>query len=68
MKTTTPAITRLGILGAGTMGSGIAVGAALAGIETLLVDIEAGRLEAALAEAERLDARGVEKGRLAEAA
>ncbi|MEX2631089.1 MAG: 3-hydroxyacyl-CoA dehydrogenase NAD-binding domain-containing protein [Tistlia sp.] len=67
MKTTTPAITRLGILGAGTMGSGIAVGAALAGIETLLVDIEAGRLEAALAEAERFYARGVEKGRLAEA-
>ncbi len=61
------AITRLGILGAGTMGSGIAMGAALHGVEVLLVDIDGARLEAALAEAARFYARGVEKGRIAEA-
>lgn len=65
--TVTRPISRLGILGAGTMGSGIAMGAALAGVETLLVDIDRDRLAAALAEAERFYARGVEKGRLAEA-
>ncbi len=58
-------ITRLGILGAGTMGSGIAIGAALAGIETLLVDIDSARLTSALAEAERFYERGIEKGRIA---
>lgn len=57
-------VTRLGILGAGTMGGGIAVGAALAGVETLLVDIDARKLSAALADAERFYARGVEKGRI----
>lgn len=57
-------INRLGILGAGTMGSGIAMAAALSGVETLLVDIDPKRLETALAEAARFYARGVEKNRI----
>lgn len=65
--TDTRPIERLGILGAGTMGSGIAMGAALAGVDTLLVDVDAAKAAAALAEAERFYARGVEKGRIAAA-
>ena len=53
----------VGVLGAGTMGSGIAQLACLAGARTLLHDPDAGALERAL---ERIPAaleRGAEKGR-----
>ena len=41
------AIERLGVIGAGTMGAGIAQTALLAGISVTLVDVEAGQLAAA---------------------
>jgi len=57
-------IQTLGILGAGTMGSGIAIASAPAGIEVTLVDVDAAQLEKALAEAKKFYDRAVEKGRM----
>jgi 3-hydroxybutyryl-CoA dehydrogenase len=62
------AITRAAVLGAGTMGHGIAQALALAGIGTTLVDLDAAALERGLASARRnLDA-GVERKKVEPAA
>jgi 3-hydroxybutyryl-CoA dehydrogenase len=63
----TPAITTIGVIGAGQMGSGIAQVCARAGYAVALYDIAPGQLEAARqAIAARLG-RGVERGDLGEA-
>jgi 3-hydroxybutyryl-CoA dehydrogenase len=53
----------IGVLGAGTMGAGIAQLAALAGARTLLYDPDASALERGLAQIRRQLDRGVERGR-----
>jgi 3-hydroxybutyryl-CoA dehydrogenase len=54
----------IGVIGAGTMGSGIAQVAALAGVEVVLLDVEPSRVaQARAAVAERLD-RMAKKGKL----
>jgi len=60
-------IDKIGIIGAGQMGHGIAHVCALAGIETRLLDIDPARLEAALAKIEKNLDRQVSRGRIAEA-
>lgn len=59
------AIETLGILGAGTMGSGIAIASAPAGLDVVLVDSSDAQLEKALGEARKFYDRAVEKGRMA---
>ncbi len=54
------------VVGAGTMGAGIAQVAAQAGHRVLLYDAQAGAVERAVGNIERLLQRGVEKGRLTE--
>jgi len=58
-------ITRLGIVGAGTMGSGIAIASAARGVEVVLFDVSAEQLERAREKAARFFARAVEKKRMA---
>ena len=59
----------LGILGAGTMGTGIAIASAQAGCDVILVDSSDVQLDRALAKARQFYDRAVEKGRMeAEAA
>ena len=53
---------RLGVVGAGQMGGGIAHVAALAGYEVLLFDVAAARLEAALTAIDRNLRRQTDKG------
>lgn len=60
-------ITRIGIVGAGTMGAGIATATAQAGIEVMLIDARAGAADAAVEQAKTFYARGVEKNRLSQA-
>jgi 3-hydroxybutyryl-CoA dehydrogenase len=55
---------RVGILGAGTMGSGIAITVARAGHEVLVRDISQERVEGGLAQVKQFLDRSVEKGRL----
>ena len=57
-------IEKLGIIGAGQMGNGIAHVAAVAGYEVLLLDVDQGRLEAALETIEKNLARQVRRGLL----
>ncbi len=57
----------IGVCGAGTMGSGIAQLACLAGAQTLLHDPIPQALEHGLAQIKRHIERGVERGRIAEA-
>ncbi len=54
----------LGILGAGTMGSGIAIASAAAGMEVVLVDSNTEQVDKALDAAKRFYDRAVEKGRM----
>lgn len=54
----------LGILGAGTMGSGIAIASAAAGLDVVLVDSNADQVDKALSEAKRFYDRATEKGRM----
>ena len=61
-------ITRIGIVGAGTMGSGIAMASAQAGVDVVLVDARAGVANAVVGEARSFFARSVTKGRLAQSA
>ena len=62
-----PEIRRIGVIGAGQMGGGIAEVAALAGYEVRLLDIDQGKVDDALARIrDRLDRR-VGKGTLSEA-
>ena len=57
------------VVGGGTMGSQIALQAALSGrYQVTLVDADAGQLQRARAQNEKLVARGVEKGRIEEPA
>jgi 3-hydroxybutyryl-CoA dehydrogenase len=58
----------VGIVGAGTMGSGIATSLAQHGFSVRLVDARPGAAEAAVAQAGTFYARGVEKGRMDPAA
>ncbi|HEX2924545.1 MAG TPA: 3-hydroxybutyryl-CoA dehydrogenase [Chloroflexota bacterium] len=55
---------KIGVLGAGTMGAGIAQVAALAGYEVQLVDVAQGQLDRALATIHGNLTRSVEKGRI----
>ncbi len=57
-------ITSVGIIGAGTMGSGIATALAAHGCDVQLLDQEMARAAAAAAEARTFFARNVEKGRM----
>jgi 3-hydroxybutyryl-CoA dehydrogenase len=61
------AINRVGVIGAGQMGSGIAQVCAQAGLEVVMSDISEERLRAALATINGLLARQIAKGQLNEA-
>jgi 3-hydroxybutyryl-CoA dehydrogenase len=60
-------IRQITILGAGTMGRGIAYLSAVAGYETVLFDADAGALDAAKAAVESILRKGVEKGKVTDA-
>ncbi len=60
-------IGKIGIIGAGQMGNGIAHVCALAGIETLLLDVSIDRVEAALEKIGANMDRQIAKGRITEA-
>ena len=57
-------VSRVGVVGAGTMGSGIAHVFALAGIDVRLVDVDPGALDGARASIERNLARQVRRDRI----
>jgi 3-hydroxybutyryl-CoA dehydrogenase len=57
-------IKRIGVLGAGVMGSGIAVAAASSGFDVVLVDVNASVLEKAQKYADGYFASSVEKGKI----
>jgi 3-hydroxybutyryl-CoA dehydrogenase len=61
-------MTQITVLGTGTMGRGIGYLAAVAGYDTVLFDVEQSALDAAKASIESILRKGVEKGKLAEAA
>jgi 3-hydroxybutyryl-CoA dehydrogenase len=61
-------IAKIGILGAGTMGTGIAIASAAKGVEVALYDISPEQLEKAKGEATIFFGRAVEKGRMDEEA
>ena len=61
-----PEIRRIGVVGAGQMGSGIAEVAALAGYEVRLLDIDRGKVDDALERIRGRLARRVDKGTLSE--
>jgi len=61
-------IRRVGLIGAGTMGSGIAISLVEKGIEAVLTDVSAEQLERARAAAASHFGRAVEKGRTTQAA
>lgn len=56
--------TRLGVLGAGMMGAGIAYVAAQAGIEVVLKDVSLAAAQRGKAHAERLEAKALARGRI----
>ncbi len=64
-STTAPrlALTRLGVLGAGLMGSGIAYTAAKKGIEVVIIDRSEEQAAQAVAYASRIEDRALEKGK-----
>ena len=55
---------RIGIVGAGTMGHGIAHVSALAGYSVVLQDVDDGRVSAGVAKVRANMDKGVEKGKL----
>ncbi|MDX6750338.1 3-hydroxybutyryl-CoA dehydrogenase [Geminicoccaceae bacterium 1502E] len=61
-----PEMRRIGVIGAGQMGSGIAQVAALAGLEVRLMDVSPQQVEAALGRMDKLLARQISKGQLTE--
>lgn len=61
-------INQIGIIGAGTMGQGIAQAAALAGYKVILYDISAESLEKGLATIQRNLRKGIEKDKIEEKA
>ena len=62
-----PSIDKVGVIGAGQMGSGIALVCAQAGMDVLLQDVSEDRVKAALATINGLLSRQVAKGQLDEA-
>ena len=62
-----PRIGKVAVIGAGTMGRGIAQVAAMAGHDAVLCDVDAGQLERALAGIEAALDKGVRLGKVAEA-
>ena len=62
-----PGVSRVAVIGAGTMGHGIAQVAAMAGYETVLCDVDAARLDRAMARIEATLDKGVRLGKVAEA-
>lgn len=62
-----PELRRLGVIGAGQMGSGIAQVAAVGGMDVSLMDVSASQLDAAFAKMEQSLSRAVRKGSLGEA-
>jgi len=58
---------RIGIFGAGTMGTGIAINAVVNGIQVSLYDTSPASIDIARARADRVLARWVEKGRITKA-
>ena len=62
-----PPLGKVAVIGAGTMGRGIAQVAAMAGHEAVLCDVDAGQLERALAGIEATLDKGVRLGKVAEA-
>ena len=61
-------IGRVAVIGAGTMGHGIAQAAAMAGHDTVLCDVDAAQVERALARIEATLDKGVRLGKVAESA
>lgn len=61
-------IRTIGVVGAGTMGSGIAHIAAMAGYDVILRDIEMAFIDRAVANMDKFMARSVEKGKMTEEA
>ncbi len=61
------AITRIAVIGAGTMGHGIAGQAARCGYEAVLNDVDHARVGAGLAAIEKVYAKGVTRGKMSEA-
>jgi 3-hydroxybutyryl-CoA dehydrogenase len=59
-----PSISKVGIIGAGTMGAGIAQVAATAGCQVKLFDLNADQLDKAAANLEKVLNRLIEKGRI----
>ena len=59
-------ISKIGILGAGTMGSGIAIASAARGVSVTLCDVSESQLDKAKAEAATFFGRAVEKGRMSD--
>ena len=64
MTAISPITSAIGIIGAGTMGHGIAHVAARAGFQVVLHDVRAELIDKGLATIDREMARGVEKGRI----
>ena len=62
-----PDMRRVGIIGAGQMGSGIAQVSAVAGLDVMLMDVSREQLDNALGRIERLLDRQVKKGHIGEA-
>ncbi|MDH4312943.1 MAG: 3-hydroxyacyl-CoA dehydrogenase NAD-binding domain-containing protein, partial [Gammaproteobacteria bacterium] len=60
-------VTKLGVLGAGMMGAGVACVSALQGIEVILIDSTSGQAEKGKAYSAKLLAKDVEKGRRTQA-
>ncbi|MEX1236259.1 MAG: 3-hydroxyacyl-CoA dehydrogenase family protein [Roseovarius sp.] len=60
-------IASVAIIGAGTMGGGIAIGCIAAGFRTCVIDLDAGRLEAIEQRARRFLDRAVQKERMSRA-
>ncbi|WP_191059024.1 3-hydroxyacyl-CoA dehydrogenase [Geminicoccus harenae] len=59
-------ISRVGIVGAGTMGGGIATATAQAGVDVVLIDARAGVAQAAVDQAHAFYAKAVGRGRLSQ--
>jgi 3-hydroxybutyryl-CoA dehydrogenase len=62
-----PEMRRIGVIGAGQMGAGIAQVAAVAGLDVVLMDVSREQLDSALGRIERLLDRQVKKGGMSEA-
>ena len=60
-------VRRVGVVGAGTMGGGIATAVAQHGFEVVITDISSEMVEKAIEGAKAFHARAVEKGRMSEA-